>query len=273
MHFVVPLSVQYEAVTLIDQLNAILFLAPSLHSYNYTDRRALGPSSLLDLVEGLLVLPPEVIVDKSDRDFLVLTNAGQDVDQGGERPSLAGTGRLRPDLLELVVLHVEVGGDGGGELLDTGAETLLLGPLGEIFEAFLELITVVNRNSLVVPSDRLDMLVDRALVLCLKGISYGRLGVSQRRLRDILRPLCERLRRLELGMFEHVTGSMGRTFGLLCSCSLLRLYHGVGAGTDRILPLVGLVLVVACGPELLHRNLGSCREPPHFVLCLLTGLD
>ena len=146
MHFVVPLAVQYEAVTLIDQLNGILVTAPSLHSYNQTDRRALGPSSLLDLVEGLLVLPPEEIVDKSDRDFLVLTNAGQDVDQGGERPSLAGAGRLRPDLLELVVLHVEVGGDGGGELLDAGAQTLLLGPLGKIHEAFLELFTVGNRN-------------------------------------------------------------------------------------------------------------------------------
>ena len=124
------------------------------------------------------------------------------------------------------------------------------------------------------------MLVDGALVLGIKGISYDRLGVSHgrlrvshRRLRVILHPLCVRRGRPELGLLEHVTGSTGRTFGLLGSCSLLRLYHGVGAGTDRILPLVGLVLVVACGPELLHRNLGSCREPPHFVLCLLTGLD
>ena len=76
----------------------------------------------------------------------MFTNAGQDVDQGRERPSLAGTGWLRPDLLELVVLHVEVGGDGGGELLDTGAQTLLLGPLGEILEALLVLFTVDNRN-------------------------------------------------------------------------------------------------------------------------------
>ena len=83
--------------------------------------RALGPSSLLDLVEGILILLPEIVVDKSDCDVLMFTNAGQDVDQGRERPSLAGTGWLGPDLLELVVLHVEVGGDGGGKLLDTGA--------------------------------------------------------------------------------------------------------------------------------------------------------
>ena len=49
-------------------------------------------------------------------------------------------------MFELVVLHVEVGGDGGGELLDTGAQTLLLGPLGEILEALLVLFTVLNRN-------------------------------------------------------------------------------------------------------------------------------
>ena len=146
MHFVVPLSVQYEAVTLIDQLNGILFLAPSLHSYNYTDRRALGPSSLLDLFEGSLVLLPEEIIGESDCDILVFTNTGQDIYKGGDCPSFAGTGRLRPDLPELVVLHVEVGGDGGGELLDTGAQTLLLGPLGEILEALLVLFTVPNRN-------------------------------------------------------------------------------------------------------------------------------